>query len=302
MDPESAFSPVLSGPFAIAAPIPLELRQWENLKDPGAFDVADLSINPRFGVTGSDLPAAPIVSTPERLFASFISEDLASRYAEAAEDQSAGRLEDLANGVALRDYKFQPERIMAMQVRNDIFEGSVEGVSLDSAERIKAFMATPDGIKAMAQLSPDQVIALNTMISRLDGMAPAAAGAAGEAEQADAMAQPVSLDGIPSLSFRAEPAAGQAPQSVRDVGTGQNLLLAGWEITLDDAGSVIMFQDGDLHSGIAIAEGMVMGALGSVSRIQREGDDLVVKFQSGDELRSPAFATTEENTSNSNSG
>lgn len=79
----------------------------------------------------------------------------------------------------------------------------------------------------------------------------------------------------------------QAPSAPVTVGHGENLLLQGWQLGLTGSGQIGMYLEGNPSSVIELSEGMVMGSIGRVLNVGREGDEIVARFDSGDEIRSP---------------
>lgn len=144
----------------------------------------------------------------------------------------------------------------------------------DPVARFRSFMATSEGIEAFSRMSPEQIQAMASMIQMMErGTAPVVPE--GPSVQAG-------LDAIPPLSM--DPGSAE-PARVRNVGDGQSLLAQGWQIGQGADGSWTIFSSTDPGSRIALREGMVLGGLGLVSAVSREGDHVVVRFQGGEMIK-----------------
>lgn len=79
----------------------------------------------------------------------------------------------------------------------------------------------------------------------------------------------------------------QQPSAPVSVGDGHNLLLQGWKLGMTGSGQIGMYLEGDPNSVIELSKGMVVGSIGRVTDVAREGEEIVARFESGDEIRSP---------------
>ncbi|MEP3670770.1 MAG: hypothetical protein ABJN42_29075 [Roseibium sp.] len=296
-------------PFALTSTHELALRTFTDVEDTASadFDIASFLIEPTDAKPGPGYLLAmaqqekerlaeeeyqKFLQTPQGRYAVMASRELEKRYGTDVNPDETSRFFDLAEGQAERDYAFRPERLAVLQVTNDDFrmEQSSMAARRASLERLQTFIETPEGAAALARMSPKQMLALTEMMGVIEESAsvspldPVQTSAPAPVSSQDVQA---SLPGVPSLSFRpdSEQESSRPEPRVRDVGSDQNLLLAGWNAGYDSQGRVVMFRGADADGGIEIEEGMIMGALGAVVDIHTDENELTIRFGSGDELK-----------------
>jgi len=216
-------------------------------------------------------PEAPVLKTEtpaevEELL-SGIRAEIGSRYSDVdiGHEESEERLNALLSGDYMSDYlKPGPGPV---QFSNGKFKaedgyGEAPAQSGDSLSELANFAITPEGIRAMASMTPDQITAIAAMAelarnpnARIDQLL----SAAGEEHR----------------------------DTIIDVGDGRNLALSNWYAGMDEDGSVYIVNDQLPGSRVDLALGQIVGQFGRVVDIRAEGHDVAVAFETGDVVRSP---------------
>lgn len=266
-------------------------REAKRLEDEGVVDYAVLR--------GFVLPEDLIWRAPEgpsaqaaREMRNAIRERLASRY--DLDNGNSGDIERfyaIAEGQSLKDWGQQRAAIAepaAMKVVEARFEvpPPVTPVApvAPKASDLRGFLNSPAGIAALAQMDAAQISALTAMLREMEGR-DAPADKPSPASAPAAAAATTKGPGVPALSFRRTASSGEAAgeSAVRTIGSNDNLLLRGWEVT-EENGEVSLYRDDAPGSRIVVKEGMILGALGAVVEVERTDDKVRVRFESGDEI------------------
>ena len=91
----------------------------------------------------------------------------------------------------------------------------------------------------------------------------------------------------PAMMMAAAEPAPPVVQAPVVAGDGTNLLLSGWKVGLTGTGTIGMFRERDPGSVIELDADMVVGALGRVRDFGFEDEQIVVTFESGEEITGP---------------
>ncbi|WP_375264029.1 hypothetical protein [Palleronia sp.] len=270
--------------------------KWDDERSvlPGVVDHAALE---GFVLSEEHIWRQPLtaVQIASREMRSAIRERLTARYdLQNGEAGDIERLYALADGQAMRDYgapRPKPVEPAAMKVVEARFEAPVRAPApapapvAPKAADLRSFLNTPDGIAALAKMDAAQISALTEMLRTIEGT-----GASAKSESpADApkTVKVPGMPGVPALSFRRTASSPAAETEPRTLGGSNNLLLRDWQVT-DEGGRVSLFRQDAPASRIAIAEGMIVGALGAIVEIDRSGGEIRVRFESGDEISGSA--------------
>jgi hypothetical protein len=180
-----------------------------------------------------------------------------------------GRIDAILAGQHLRDYEPRPLTGVA------IIDARFGDPDLAQEGDLETLLRSAEGMRLLAAMSPDQIAALARLVQETR----AAREPAAPPEVA-----PIDLtSGIPALGGM-RPGSLAAPAS---------LLLANWRLGRSEDGQPFMEDPDTPGSRLPLAEGLVVGALGSVSAIEDEVTTLTVRFSSGEVLKVefPASAT-----------
>ena len=191
------------------------------------------------------------------------------------------RLFDLADGIAISDWGTPASHLIAMQVTDARFEPPapsqvVPTTSATAVDDMRKFLATPEGMAALAQMTPEQIAALAQVME--SAAAPTAIAVV--PPPAPAPGPSVLESGVPPLSF------GDASETVDDgriLGGTTDLLLRDWRISQDN-GVTSMFLVNNPGSRIDVRPGMVLGALGEITGIDVTDGSVTVTFDNGEVL------------------
>lgn len=190
------------------------------------------------------------------------------------------RLFDLADGMAYQDWGTPAPHLTAMQVTDARFEPAVSAApaptqTAAAVDEMRRFLATPEGLGALSQMSPEQIAALAQVMAN-----PAPAAAPVTVAAAVEPTAPEMTSGVPPLSF------GDAPETVDDgriLGGTTDLLLRDWRISREN-GVTSMYLVNNPGSRIDVRTGMVLGALGAITGIDVIDDTVAVTFDNGEIL------------------
>lgn len=258
-----------------------------------AQDAADM---PVIVMPEDDVAAAADAPSSNEAVLDLLRAQLSERYLTDA-DQSVdnARLEALLSGEYISDYDTGDHD--PVQFSNGIFErrepaaspvvAAPDAPAEATAQTDTRFTLTPAAIRAMSNMSRDQIEAIALMVQL-----------AQDPSQASVTPQ-AALNAIPSLSdeeldgtspdqllaaLAAAPAEEPAEPRVVNVGNGQNLALENWEVILSPDGTVQLSNAVLPGSRFPVAEGDVVGQFGRVVEISVEPGDLFVEFETGDRI------------------
>jgi hypothetical protein len=223
--------------------------------------------------------------------------EMVDRYARMLgsvdEREARRRLEDIAAGATLFDYA-RPEGFdTAVRFSETIFDVAEAPVAKPetsseqgSVADLMGFLGTREGMRLLSTMSGDQIGAMAALVAAMQGDAPGAqipyaAGASlsGVPELSEAALDSVDINDLLSKPDRDAP-------SVRDVGDGSNLLLDGWIAEIDPERGVVISNPAIMASEMVVEPGMIIGPFGMVEAIEERDGILVVKLESGDEIKS----------------
>jgi hypothetical protein len=232
---------------------------------------------------------------PKALFETMAAE-MIDRYAPivgSIDDRDAlKRLQDIAAGATIEDYARPKGFETAVRFSESVFDvpedssrESPDAAAGDQGEELMTFLGTQEGMRLLSTMSGDQIGAMASLVAAMQR--DSAAGAA--------MPVGAPLSGVPELSASALESVdindllskpGRTEASVRDVGNGENLLLEGWVAEFDPERGVMISNPAITASEMIVEEGMVIGPFGAVASIEDRDGILVVRLESGDEIRS----------------
>lgn len=216
---------------------------------------------------------AALSSAGEKLFLDALTNEIDARYQDEEADLS--RLSALISGDYMKDYTSTVSR--AVQFSNSSFSAERHQPAPDqvldayhpqvqpgsaATTDLAGLALSPEGIRAMAMMTPDQIKAIAVMAE-------------------------LSKNPNAQISDLLAAAGVDQPQGpVLNVGDGQNLGLVGWFAGLDESGRFFIENDGYSGSSVEVHEGAVVGHLGRVVTTSINGDGVYIEFETGDIIRS----------------
>lgn len=242
-----------------------------------------------------------------------IKNQIAERYLAADQAQDVDvdqeRIGALLDGSYLADYSstsrndpvhfsngaFMPATPIASEA--EAADASVAEAAPAASAPGAGFVMTPEAIRAMSQMSPDQIeaIALMVQISQNpDASTAPVAKASGIPALSDDDVAARSAEELLAQMAASSPATAQIastppePPRVLDVGNGQDLALDNWELIVDPDGTAYLNNALLPGSRVEIEPGMTVGMFGRVIEISTDGATPYVAFESGDRIEAKA--------------
>ncbi|MBW3243608.1 hypothetical protein KUV57_13120 [Epibacterium sp. DP7N7-1] len=258
-----------------------------------AEDAKDM---PAIVLPDDDVQAATSVPSSNDAVLDLLRAQITEKYL-SDKDQAVdnARLEALLSGEYISDYDTGDHN--PVQFSNGVFEHPLP-VAPSGAEPSKelspimtntdaGFTLTPAAIRAMSNMSRDQIEAIALMVQLAQD------------PTSLSVSPQTSLRAIPSLSdenidetvpeqllaaLSLTPAERPTLPRVVNVGNGQNLALENWEVILSPDGTVQLSNAVLPGSRFPVAEGDVVGQFGRVTKVSVDAGDLFVEFETGDRI------------------
>ncbi|MCW3782568.1 hypothetical protein [Defluviimonas salinarum] len=245
----------------------------------------------RIVATNGKAAEAAVAEDPSHRVIEMIRGRIAERYVADDGDIDLERVSALLSGDYLGDYTRERQMDGPVQFSNGVFSPAIPDASeppepapsAPASEGFSDFILSPEAIRAMSQMSPDQIEAIALMAQMMK-----------DPESANINPQR-DLGGVPSLS---DELAGRSPEEllaelsedaprqprVVDVGNGRDVTLEGWEVTVDATGAISVGNVALPGSGFEVAVGTVVGQFGRVTEISSIPGDIYVEFETGDRI------------------
>ncbi|WP_027234586.1 hypothetical protein [Leisingera caerulea] len=288
------FAALLSGTSLSAAEPQIILPDEDALTSDESMHAPVAEAVPAVVLPEEDLPqeASGSAQKPNAAVLDLLRAEITNRYLnDSAPGIDQQRIAALLSGEYIADYEYGERE--PVQFHNGVFlpqqkdeaESAVPDRKPVAAEgQPGGFRLTPEAIRAMSAMSPDQIEAIALMMQL-----------ANDPSSATMPSQSV-LQGIPSLSDdgigSASPEdllsmarqAGAAAPRVVDVGNGKDISLQGWEVIANPDGTISLSNAKIPGSRFNVEPGMVVGRYGRVVDISAEPGDLHVTFETGDRV------------------
>ena len=301
-------------PFGILALLLVSAAQ-PCLAQPGVSDRDELDLPaivlPIEDVAAGETSATDAAATSSSdLLMATIKSQISERYLAASSGETGaeqGRIDALLDGSYLEDYS-ATSRNDPIHFTNGIFTPRVQAAEEPGPESpdiprpsdaaVSGFLMTPEAIRAMSQMSADQIeaIALMVQISQNPEGAPVAApqlqggipALSDEDIKSRSPEEIIAEMGAMSSAEAPGPRFAPEPPRVLDVGSGQDLALDNWELIVEPDGKAYL--DNGLLPGsrVEIEPGVTVGVFGRVTEISSDESGFYVVFESGDRIEGPS--------------